>query len=208
MAIYYVIRGNQVVTKIDTSAGDVVALPVLGGGDAMSLINQEHATNLMSNLSLTKQQALDALGIGDITEGQIRTLFIARNPQSGYGAIAPYKLIDIGEYALWQCNGQQEDLLSVHGVLWGLPPIETLGLLAVVNSFGSTFYNSAVRTAMGMTIAQALARRDKIADFLEGQGYSNTATLRVATTEHDQIAGIVMALGYTMAQLWNAMFDV
>ena len=146
--------------------------------------------------------------MGDITEGQIRTLFIARNPQSGYGAIAPYKLIDIGEYALWQCNGQQEDLLSVHGVLWGLPPIETLGLLAVVNSFGSTFYNSAVRTAMGMTIAQALARRDKIADFLEGQGYSNTATLRVATTEHDQIAGIVMALGYTMAQLWNAMFDV
>ena len=208
MAIYYLIRGNQVVTTIDTEVSGLVAFPRFGGGDAMSLINQEHATNLMSNLSLTKQQALDALGLGDITEGQIRTLFIARNPQSGYGAIAPYKLIDIGEYALWQCNGQQEDLLSVHGVLWGLPPIETLGLLAVVNSFGSTFYNSAVRTAMGMTIAQALARRDKIADFLEGQGYSNTATLRVATTEHDQIAGIVMALGYTMAQLWNAMFDV
>jgi len=207
MTVYYLIRDNQVVTIIDTDAGDVIALPQFGGGDAISLINQEHATNLMTNLSLTKQQALDALGLGDITEGQIRTLFIARNPQSGYGAVAPYKLIDIGEYAVWQCNGQAEDLLSVHDFLWDLPPTETLGLLAVVNSFGSTFYDSAVRTATGMTVAQALERRNRMVTFLNSQGYADTATLAGATTEHAMVVGLVEALGYTMAQLWSVMVE-
>ena len=33
MTVYYLIRGNQVVTTIDTEAGGVVAFPQFGGGD-------------------------------------------------------------------------------------------------------------------------------------------------------------------------------
>jgi len=60
---YYVIRGDQIVSTLDCDAGDVVVLPRLGGGDAMSLLNEQHAQNLMNNLGLTASEALAALGI-------------------------------------------------------------------------------------------------------------------------------------------------
>ena len=56
-----------------------------------------------------------------------------------------------------------------------------------------------------MTVQQALARRDRIATYLESLGYSNTAALRAAADEHTQMLGVVDALGYTEAQLWNTM---
>jgi len=64
-----------------------------------------------------------------------------------------------------------------------------------------------VRTAAGLTVTQALSRRDRIADYLESLGYTDTATLRAATTEGAQLVGIAEVLGYTEAQLWAVMVD-
>jgi len=55
-----------------------------------------------------------------------------------------------------------------------------------------------------MSDVEALARRDRIADYLDGLECDTTA-LRAATTEGEQMAGIVHALGFEMAQLWVAM---
>ncbi len=55
-----------------------------------------------------------------------------------------------------------------------------------------------------MTSTQALARRNRIADYLDSLGKSSTA-LRAATNEDTQMTALVQALGYTTAQLWAAM---
>jgi len=91
----------------------------------------------------------------------------------------------------------------LHTALYGRAPAQTLGLLAVVQTFGTVFYPSAMRTATGMTAAEALARRNRVATYLESLGFTNTAALRAATTEHTQILGVATALGYTVAQLWG-----
>jgi len=57
-----------------------------------------------------------------------------------------------------------------------------------------------------MTTAQALARRDRIADYLDTLGH-DTTLLRAATTEGEQVEGIVSALGSTMAALWNVLSE-
>ena len=205
MTRYYLIRGEQIISTIDSDGGDVIALPLLGGGDAMSLLNEQHAHNLMANLGLTAAEALMALGVADLRDTMLKTVFIGCNPVSLSAGMAAYHLIDVGDYALWQVDGQQDDLLALHARLWEMAPAATLGLLAVVQTFGSTFYPTAVRTATGMTAQQALARRDRVADYLESLGYSNTAALRAATDEHAQMLGAVQALGYTVQQLWAAM---
>jgi len=207
MTRYYLIRGEQIIATIDSDGGDVIALPLLGGGDAMSLLNEQHATNLMTNLSLTAHEALAALGVADLRDTMLKTVFVGSNPVSLSAGMAAYHLIDIGDYALWQVDGQQDDLLALHAQLWAMAPAQTLGLLAVVQTFGSTFYPTAVRTATGMTVAQALARRDRVAAYLESLGHTDTAALRAATDEHAQMLGVVQALGYTVAQLWAAMVE-
>jgi hypothetical protein len=205
MAKFYLIRGNHVLSTID-SIGDVIALPLFGGGDPMSLLNEQHALNLMANLSLTAAQALAALGLSDLRASMIKTVFIAPNPVSvDVSGIAAYHLIDIGGFALWQCDGQQDDLLRLHTALWPRAPAQTLGLLAVVQTFGTAFYPSAMRTATGMSTIEALARRNRVASYLESLGFMNMADLRAATTEHTQILGVATALGYTAAQLWGKM---
>jgi hypothetical protein len=207
MTKYYLIRGDHVLSTID-SIGDVIALPLFGGGDPMSLLNEQHAANLMANLSLTAAQALAAMGLSDLRSSTIKTVFVAPNPVSiDVSGIAPYYLINIGAYALWQCDGQQDDLLRLHTALWPRAPAQTLGLLAVVQTFGSAFYPSAVRTATGMTTQQALDRRNRVATYLESLGFTNTAAVRTATTEHTQMLGITTALGYTAAQLWGKMVN-
>lgn len=204
MTKYYLIRGSQLIGTIDT-IGDVIALPLFGGGDPMSLLNETHALNLMSNLSLTAAQALAALGLADLRASMIKTIFVAPNPVSiDVSGIAAYHLINVGPYALWQCDGQQDDLLRLHTALWAMAPAQTLGLLAVVQTFGTAFYPSAMRTATGMTTAEALNRRNRIATYLESLGFTTTA-LRAATTEHTQMLGIATALGATAAQLWGKM---
>ena len=172
----------------------------------MSLLNEQHALNLMANLNLTAAQALAAMGLSDLRASMLKTVFVAPNPVSvDVSGIAAYHLIDIGGFALWQCDGQQDDLLRLHTALWPRAPASTLGLLAVVQTFGTAFYPSAMRTATGMTTAEALARRNRVATYLESLGFMNTADLRAATTEHTQMLGIATALGYTAAQLWGKM---
>jgi len=205
MTRYYLIRGEQIISTIDSDGGDVIALPLLAGGDAMSLLNEQHAANLMSNLDLTAHGALAALGVADLRDTMLKSVFVGANPVSHVTGIAAYHLIDVGTYSLWQVDGQQDDLLALHAELWEMEPAQTLGLLAVVQTFGDVFYASAVRTATGMTVQQALARRDRVAAYLESLGYTDTAALRAATDEHAQMLGVVQALGYTVAQLWAAM---
>jgi hypothetical protein len=207
MATYYLIRGDQIIATIETAAG-LVCMPILGGGDAMSLLNQQHAQNLMANLDLSAAEALAALGVANLLDSTLKTVFVAPNPVGiDVQGITAYHLIDVGTRALWQCDGQQDDLLALHDELYEMSPEDTLGMLAVVNEFGTSFYQSAVRTATGMTVQQALVRRDRIADYLESLDYDNTDNLRAATNEHDQMLGIVTALEHTEAQLWAAMVE-
>jgi len=209
MTTYYLIRDNQIVSTIDTAYGDVVAMPVLAGGDNMSLLNKWHALNLMANLNLTAAEALAALGIVDLTAGTQSTVFLASassvNGVDVTGIVA-YHLADVSDhYSLWQVCGQEADLLRLHAQLWEMEPEQLLGLLAVVQEYGVSFHDSAARIAVGMTAAQALARRDYIADYLEQLGHADTDALRAATTEGAQVVGIATALGYTEAQLWGAI---
>lgn len=209
MATYYLIRGDQIIATIDAGDVDRIALPLLGGGDDMSLFNEQHAQNLMANLNLTPAEALSALGVADLRDTVQKAVFVSSQQavqSADLTGLVPYHLVDIDDtYSLWQVDGQQSDLLALHNVLWQATPVETLGLLAVVQTFGSAFYAAAVRTATGMTAQQALQRRDRIAAYLESNGYADTGALRAATNEHQQMAGIVTALGYTMANLWQQM---
>lgn len=204
---YYLVKNNSLLAELDADSASVVALPLLRAGDNMSLLSEEHVSNLATNLALTPEQALAALGLSDTRASLIQTVFIAPQIVSLNTNIegAAYKLIDIGAYSLWQVNSNQANLLALHNELWAMAPAQTLGLLAVVQVFGTSFYASAARTATGQTLAQAAARRDLIAAYLESVGKTNTAALRAAADEQAQIAGIVTALGYTLAQLWAAM---
>lgn len=207
MPKYYLIKNNLLLDVIDSDNGHVAALPLLQLGDSMSLLNETHASNLMANLNLTAAQALAALGISDSRASLIQTVFVAPQIVSLKTNIegAAYKLVDIGAFSLYQVNSNQANLLALHNELWSMSPAQTLGLLAVVQVFGTSFYASAARTATGMTLAQAAARHDLIVSYLQSIGKTNTAALSAATDEQAQINGIVTALGYTMAQLWAAM---
>lgn len=117
-----------------------------------------------------------------------------------------YHLIDIGDdYALWQVDSDEDNLIALHRELWALPPASSLGVLAVVQTFGESFYNTAVMDTFDYPASELIARRDRIAAYLESLGYSNTSALRSATTEDAQMTGIVQALGYTENQMWGAM---
>ena len=207
MAQFYLIRGNQIVADIKTSAGDVTALPLIYSGDApLSLLNVEHAQALMASQGWTAVEALAALGLADLRGSMLKTVVVGNDPVSSpVAGLVAYRLVNIDDYALWQVDGQQEDLLALHAEMWAASPTETLGLLAVVQSFGASFYPSAVRAATGMTTQAALARRDRLADYLESLGHTETTALRAGTDEDEQTLGVVTALGHTEAQLWAAM---
>lgn len=209
MTTYYLIRGNQIVSTIESTG--VTALPLMGGGDVMSLLNETHAQHLMSYMDLTYQEALAALGLADLRDSMVKSVFaasLATVLSADVTGIVAYHLIDVDDtYSLWQCDGQQDDLMALHGQLWQLNPENTLGALAAVQTFGTAFYPDAVRTMTGMTNQQALARRDRFATYLESLGYDNTVDLRSATNEHEQMIGITIALGHTEAQLWSQMIE-
>lgn len=236
MTIYYLIKDNALVANMETGVGDITALPLLVDG-AMSLMNEQHANNMMENLGLSASEALAALGISDHRDATYKAVVIGPDISGGF-PWPVYKLLAIDYapetllskmkdwvvkvlkievmaqveipdgFALYEVDADEEALLSLHATLWEMPPVESLGLLAVVDMFGETFYPSLVRTVTEMTIAEALARRDRIAAYLESIGYTDTTALRESTNEHDQMAGIVTALGYTINQLWGAMVDV
>ena len=137
-------------------------------------------------------------------------LTVVLAPQDVSGITAPmhgeyWKLVDVGEDAsLWAVDAPASVLLALHEELWDMSPVGTFGVLAVASARSSVFLPAAVRHHAGMSGAEALARRDKIADYLDGLG-KNTEVLRAATTEHEQVVGIVDALGSTMTALWSAL---
>ena len=118
-----------------------------------------------------------------------------------------WRLIDIGtEAGLWEIFSDEFNLMQIHTVLYEtMVPANSWGLLGVVRTFGGAFYDTAVMDTFDHLASELIARRDRIATYMEGQGHVDTDDLRAATTEHDQVLGIVTALGYTGAQLWNAM---
>ncbi len=206
MTTYYLINNNSLMAILDTTLGDVVALPLLRSADGMSLLNKQHADNLMTNLNLTAAQALAALGLSDQRASLIKTVFLTSAVVSLQTRVdgPAYKLVDVGAYALYQVDSNAANLLALHNELWAKTPIQTLGLLAVVQVFGTSFTLSSARTATGQTVDQALTRRNLVATYLESLGKTTTA-LRAATDENTQMAGIVVAMGYTTAQLWGKM---
>lgn len=203
---FYLVMNDSLVGEIDADSGGVIALPLFRATDGMSLINQAHVTNLMTNLGLTAAQVLAAFGLSDQRANLITTIFVAPQIVSLNTAIAgpTKKLIDIGAYSLFRVDSNQANLLALHAELWARVPAQTLGMLAVVQTMGTAFFATAMRTATGMTAPQALARRNRIADYLDSLGKTTTA-LRAATNEDTQMNGIATALGYTPAQLWAAL---
>lgn len=207
MTIYYLIRGSQLVGKIDSSEINRISLPALAGDDAMSLLNAQHAQNLMANLGLTPGAALAALGIADLRSAVHTCVALAsaeavqRTDATG---LVVRHLADVDAASLWQVDGLVADLMRMHASLWSAEPLETLGALAVVEVWGSAFGAEVVRISTGMTLAQAAARRDRIADYLQSGGRDVTQ-LRAATTEHELVLGVAAALGYSAAQMWSAM---
>jgi len=67
MAIYYLIRGNTIEQEIDSDTA-VTALPLLGGGNAVSLLNQVHVIAIMNRTGLNAAQIIDYLGLVDERE--------------------------------------------------------------------------------------------------------------------------------------------
>jgi hypothetical protein len=208
MTIYYLIRGSQLVGEIDSSEINHISLPALAGDDAMSLLNAQHAQNLMANLGLTPEAALAALGVADLRSAVHTCVALAsaeavqRTDATG---LVVRHLADVdAAYSLWQVNGLVADLMRMHASLWSAEPLETLGALAAVEVWGSAFGAEAVRISTGMTLAQAAARRDRIADYLQSGGRDVTQ-LRAATTEHELVLGVAAALGYSAVQMWSAM---
>ena len=205
---YYMLIGNRLVGVIDEVSAGTIALPLIRTGEAMSLMNEVHVNALMNNLELSADGALTALGLRDERGTIVQAVFVA--PQmTGITTRVDgsfYKLLDIGDFGLWQVNAPIANLLEIHAELWAMSPTQTLGALAVVATFGTSFGTTSVRTATGKTSAQALARRNRIADYLDSLGHDTTA-LRAATNENTQMAAIVEALGYTTTQMWEAMVE-
>ena len=137
-------------------------------------------------------------------------LTVVLAPQGVSGITAPmpgnyWKLVDVGEDAsLWCVDAPASVLLALHQELWGMNPAGTFGVLAVASARSNVFLPAAVRHHAGMSGAEALARRDRIANYLDSLG-KDTTQLRAATDEQKQMEGITVALGHTMTQLWKAM---
>ena len=208
MTTYYLIRGTSLVSEIDTSAGDVVALPLLENGIAMSLMNRKHVLTMMSNLSLTAPEAIAAFGLTDQRGENISTVFVTRDVTSLETPIegAIYKLVDIEEhYALWQITSNQTNVTAIHNELQELAPPGLFGIMGIVDQFGVQFYNAAARNLVGMTLAEMAARRNDMVTYLNNLGFENTGDLAAATNEDELVKGFVVALNHTEAQLWNAM---
>jgi len=182
--------------------------------DAREYTASQVRTGMRGNVTLwTAEEWADS---GDLAREFLRThpvgwsgvgtVILALQDVSGIEKPEGYytHLIDVGGYSLWSVEASAEDLLELHDLLWEMEPAGILGVLAVVDEFGASFYPAKVRNATGMSGDEALARRDRIAGYLDGQGY-DTTLLRAATTEHAQMAGIVNALGFSMYDLWKAM---
>lgn len=208
MTTYYLIKGNSLLSEFDTDAGDVVALPLVDGS-TMSLLDQSHVQTMKSNLELTNQEVLDAFGWQDHRGDNIKTVFVSRDITSLSTPVegAIYKLFDIEtNYALWEVDSNQDNVIAIHNELYTtLTPNNLFGIMGIVDVFGVSFQNRGGANLVGLSIPDALARRDLMVSYLNNRGYSNTTRLETATTEGEFIFGFVEALGYSEQDLWDAM---
>jgi len=137
-------------------------------------------------------------------------LTVVLGPRDTSAVTAPWHgkywhLINIGSQAsLWAVEAPAQVLLDLHEELWSLSPIQTFGVLGVASARSNVFLPAAVRHHAGMSGVEALARRDRIADYMDGLGM-DTTDLRAAMDEQAQMVGIVHALGYEVSQLWHVM---
>ena len=65
MAVYYLIVGNKIKQEIDTDDEGNIALPLMGGANACSLLNRAHIISLMNRGGLTASQVIDYMGLVD-----------------------------------------------------------------------------------------------------------------------------------------------
>ena len=63
MTKYYLVVGNTITQTLDTTAGDVIALPLMEDAKAMSLINQAHVAAIMKATGATTSQIIARLGL-------------------------------------------------------------------------------------------------------------------------------------------------
>lgn len=68
MTVYFLIVGNKIRQEIDADDDDVVALPLMESGSAMSLINRAHIIALMNRMGWTAAEVIDRLGLVDERE--------------------------------------------------------------------------------------------------------------------------------------------
>jgi len=68
MAIYYLIRGNTIEQEIDTEDVAVIALPLVGGGNAVSLLNRAHVIAILDRTGWDVAQFIDYMGLVDARE--------------------------------------------------------------------------------------------------------------------------------------------
>lgn len=206
MTKYYLLSGNAFVGEVDAGQAGLTALQLLNGPSGYSLIQESLINNLMTNLGLTPAQVATAMGLSYMPITPINAIFVTPQIVSLHTQIngPAYEIAAIGTYNLYQVITDQANAVALHNELWAMAPAQTLGCLAVVQTFGSSFYPTAMQTAVGLTPAQELTRRNTIATYLDSLG-KNTTALRAATDENTQMQAIVVALGYTMAQCWAAM---
>ncbi len=147
--------------------------------------------------------------IGSQPEGKF-VLTVVLAPRDTSDITAPWhgeywKLVDTGNQAsLWAVDAPASVLLDLHDELWAMSPAGTFGVLAVASARPNVFLPAAVRYHVGISEVEALARRDRIADYLDGLG-KDTTELRAALDEHVQMVAIVGALGFSVTQFWSAM---
>lgn len=118
------------------------------------------------------------------------------------------RIYDIGDFRLWQVYAAESILMDIHDWLWATAPVKRFGALAAVQTFGSTFYASAVSSKTDKSFAQFEAQRDAMANYIDTHGGIDTTDLRAAETEHALMAGITTAFGYSLTALWNQMIAV
>ena len=216
------ITTTSVVYELDANTGLAVARTVTTTTEVMETVEVGLAWRLKAGCNLDSKAGVFKCPVGEANAVyepyqpqempewmQQRTIALFLAPQDVSGLEKPEgdwkKLTNVGAYAVWAGIGvETESALALHQTLWGMSPTQTLGALAVVQTRGTDFYDHRVQTAMGMTTAQALARRDRIANYLASRG-KDVTLLRAATTEDAQIRGIANALGVTMDQLWSAL---
>lgn len=68
MTIFYLIRGNTIEQEIDTNDTGNIALPLMGGVNACSLLNREHFIEIMSRTGKSAAEIIDYLGLVDERE--------------------------------------------------------------------------------------------------------------------------------------------